>query len=233
MEKAFLTVLITATLFLVPELVPTTFDVAFAQQYGVGAPQPSLVITINKQIMHPKTGVFVENLGVNDPKFTQEQVVTFKITIANTGNTQLNNVTVKDTLPQFVTFGTGPGKMDGRTLTMTLGTLEAGKSSTQTFTTKVVPADQLPADKAVACVQNVATVTGDSQLATAKSDLATDTAQFCIEKVVAPVTKGGLKVFPPPTVGVTPPTGPEALGLIALIPSSIVGYLLRRKTIRR
>ena len=42
-------------------------------------------------------------------------------------------------------------------------------------------------------------------------------------------TKGGQTVAPASTVKTTPPTGPEALGLISLIPMAAAGFYLRRK----
>lgn len=196
--------------------------------YGGGVVCPPVAnLVVNKTVMHPQSGVFVENLGLNDPKFQAEQVVTFKVTVTNAGTQAFSKVTVKDVLPQFVSFGTGPGSFDTntRTLTIDAGGLNPNETKTFTFTTRVVPQNQLPSDQATVCVVNQVTATADSQTAQ-------DNAQACIEKQVlgAPETKGGLRVFPPPQVRVTPPTGPEALALVALLPTGIAGYLLRRKS---
>lgn len=43
-------------------------------------------------------------------------------------------------------------------------------------------------------------------------------------------TKGGLPVYDPQPASTTPDTGPEILGLAALIPAAGLGYYLRRKT---
>jgi hypothetical protein len=43
-------------------------------------------------------------------------------------------------------------------------------------------------------------------------------------------TKGGLKVQPPSKATTTPATGPEMLGIIALVPAAAAGLWLRRKT---
>lgn len=45
-----------------------------------------------------------------------------------------------------------------------------------------------------------------------------------------PTTKGGLPVDTPPPATQTPGTGPEALGLLSLIPAAAAGIFLRRKT---
>jgi len=43
-------------------------------------------------------------------------------------------------------------------------------------------------------------------------------------------TKGGLPVYTPTPATQTPGTGPEALGLLSLIPAAAAGIFLRRKT---
>jgi len=218
MKKALLLFFLIPAVYLLP-------SIALAQQYGVGAPA-GLQLVVNKLVMHPKSGIFVENLSLSDPKVAPQNIVTFKVTVTNSTNAKLSGVRLTDNLPQFINFGTGPGKFDekSKTLTIEVGNLAPSETKTFTFTTKVVSQDKLPADKATVCVVNQAVVTGDSQ----KSE---DTAQFCIEKQVLGVpTKGGLRVFPPPSVTVTPPTGPEMLALAALIPTGLAGFFLRRKS---
>lgn len=226
MQKTLLALILLSASYLLPSL-------AQAQQYGVGAPpQPTLVV--NKKVMHPKTGIFVENLTTNDPKYAPDQVVTFQITVKNTSSASVAKTIVTDLLPKHVNFGTGSGTFDAktRTLTVEVQNLKPSESKTFSFTTQVVPMDKLPSDQGIICVVNQATATSD--VATAKTDgqTAQDTAQFCVQKpVLGAPTKGGLRVFPPPSVTVTPPTGPEALSLLLLIPSSIAGILLRRKSL--
>lgn len=217
----------TLSLFFLITAVYLLPSIALAQQYGVGAPA-ALQLVVNKLIMHPKSGIFVENLTPNDPKVAAQEVVTFKATVTNSANAKLSGVKLTDNLPQFVNFGTGPGKFDekSKTLTIDVGDLAPSETKTFTFTTKVVSQDKLPADKATVCVVNQAVVTASDTAQTAQ-----DNAQFCIAKQVLGVpTKGGLRVFPPPTVSVTPPTGPEMLALAALIPSGLAGIFLRRKS---
>ncbi|MCL5746958.1 MAG: hypothetical protein M1277_01605, partial [Patescibacteria group bacterium] len=42
-------------------------------------------------------------------------------------------------------------------------------------------------------------------------------------------TKGGLTVLPAPKIVATPSTGPEALPLLALLPTGFIGFLIRKK----
>jgi hypothetical protein len=46
-----------------------------------------------------------------------------------------------------------------------------------------------------------------------------------------PQTKGGLPVHSPTQTKTTPPTGPEAFSLLALIPAAAAGIYLRKKKI--
>jgi uncharacterized repeat protein (TIGR01451 family) len=177
-------------------------------------------ISIRKLVSHPQTGTFVENLTINDPKFAPNQNVTFQIIITNSTGSTINRAVVKDVLPQFVNFVSGPGSFDQNTKTLTFEAVNLlpNESRSFTFQARVVAENQLPQD--ITCVVNQATFTADSMQAQ-------DNAQLCIQKSVA-VTKGGLPVAPPSKVTVTPPTGPEMLPLIGLLPAGIGGWFLRR-----
>lgn len=48
---------------------------------------------------------------------------------------------------------------------------------------------------------------------------------------VPQTTKGGMPVYQPGPVQTTPPTGPEALPLLGLIPAAIAGFALRKKSL--
>lgn len=190
-------------------------------------------LLVNKLVLNPQTNSLVENLGVNDPRYFPDQLVTFQLIVTNTGGSTLSQVEVKDIFPQFVNFAAGFGTFDSNTKTLTFAAQNLGPSQSQSFTIqgKVVPANQLPADQTVVCVVN-------RSIATANSQRSEDAAQFCIQKQVLGgveipgVTKGGLKVFPPPSMVTTPPTGPEALPLIGIVSSGLFGWILRKKTNR-
>lgn len=187
-------------------------------------------LVIDKKIANPKTNVLVDNLGVNDDKFSPDQIITFQITVKNTGGTKFNTVKVKDIFPQFVDFAAGVGNFDANTKTLSFDVNDLNANETRTFNivAKVASFNALPIDRNPICVVNQAQATADSQTSL-------DNAQLCIEKPqVAPTgveTKGGLKVFPPQKVLTSPPTGPEAIPLMALIPTSILGFFLRKKAI--
>lgn len=197
--------------------------------YGGGQTcQQASNMVLNKTVQNPQTGIFVNNLSVNDPKFSSDQTVAFQIAVTNTGGSAINAITVKDTLPQFVTDFSGSGNPAGvanNSITFTLSNLSPNETRTTRINLKVVGASSLPAT--ITCVVNQATATSDSgQTSSANS-------QFCIQKLVVqfpPTTKGGLPLQSAPNMTTTPPTGPEALGLLALLPTGALGAFLRKKT---
>lgn len=210
--------------------IPAFADVVCQPIYGGGQ---SCVqagnILINKTVMNPSTSVLVDNLSVNDPKYGPDFIVNFQLVVTNTGSSTLSKVEVKDIFPQYVKFSSGPGTFDSNTntLTFTVENLAASESRTFNIQGKVVSANDLP--NQTVCVVNQAIATSDKQSSQ-------DNAQLCIEKAVptpipaGPITtKGGLPVMPPAKVVTTPPTGPEALALAALIPTGILGQFLRKR----
>ncbi len=197
-------------------------------------------VAINKMVVNPKTGGLVDNLGINDEKFGPESIVTFQIAVTNTGNTQIGTIQVKDIFPpQFVDFAAGAGNFDtnARTLSFDVNNLNASETRTFNIVGKVVRADQLPGDRSIMCVVNQA-------IATSNGQVSQDSVQLCIQKdlqvqvvpgtttvITGGETKGGLKVFPPQKVFTAPATGPEALPLMALIPTGLLGAFLRKKAL--
>ncbi|MDO8583074.1 MAG: hypothetical protein Q7R51_00915 [bacterium] len=178
-------------------------------------------ILINKKVFNPVTNHFVDNLGINDPKYQPGSIVNFQLEIKNTGNINTPSIDVKDTLPQYIDFNSGPGSFDQSTKTLSFTIQNLAPNETRTFNIagKVVVSNQLPANKAVTCVVNQATAitnsNGNSQ----------DNAQFCIEN-----DKGGFLVLSPIAMTTTPATGPESLVTLALLPTGILGWILRKNS---
>jgi uncharacterized repeat protein (TIGR01451 family) len=228
MNKNIITTLLLAALMLV---VPASVQAATTCTPIYGGGQSCVTagnLVINKKIAKPGTSVFFDNLGSKEA-FSPDQAITFQIVVTNNGGATLPKVTVKDVFPAFVSFVSGPGNFDAnsKTLTFELENLAPNESRTFTIGGKIVPATQLPNDMTVICndprVLNQAIAIVDGQVQ--------DNAQFCIQKqVTTTTTKGGLKVFAPPAVTTTPPTGPEALALVGLIPTGALGYFLRKKS---
>lgn len=191
---------------------------AAATNYGTNNCQPiygggqSCVKTpqfeINKTVQNPKTQAYVDNLGVSDPKFAPTQLVPFKISVKNTTDTRIDDVIIKDIMPEIVEFAGGIGDFDAktRTLTIKLASLDAGETRDFYVQAKVAAKDKLPQDQNVMCVINQSTITkGDKT--------SQDNSQFCVEKTLPPTptnppTKGGVPTNPgintPPTKGGVP-----------------------------
>lgn len=56
-------------------------------------------------------------------------------------------------------------------------------------------------------------------------------SEFCVQTQITPTpAPSGFPVFPAPQVSKTPATGPEALPLIGIVSSGLVGWILRKKT---
>lgn len=181
-------------------------------------------ILVNKTVRNPQTGQFVDNLGINDPKFGINQDVTFQITVSNTGNSTIDRTMVKDVFPSFVTFSSGAGNFDvsNRTLSFEVDNLSAGEQRTFTIVGKTQDSGT-----GVTCVVNQAIAQIMSTNETSQ-----DNAQLCIEKgavTTTVTTKGGIPVLQAPPMKTTPPTGPEMLPLVGLLPTGALGWLLRRK----
>lgn len=235
----FLATAIFSLLFSLTVVSAAYADTGCVSIYGGGQSCPqSGNISINKTVINPQTNVFVDSLSINDPKFGPDNTVTFQLILKNTGSATLDTVTVKDTLPQFVMFAAGPGNFDQatNTLTFTVNNLAANETRTFTVVGRIVSAPKLPADQSIVCVVNQSFASNNGQTSQ-------DNAQFCIQKTLPTptptqvpgqpeqiMTKGGLKVFAPQPVTTTPSTGPEALPLLAMIPTGVLGYFLRKKT---
>ena len=195
-------------------------------------------VSVNKRVVDPVTGALVDNLGINDNKFGPESIVTFQIAVTNTGNTTINNVQVKDIFPQYVDFAAGVGNYDAnaRILSFDLSNVNPGETRTNNIVGKIVRSDQLPVDRGIVCIVNQAT----AKDAVDSGNPSQDNVQLCIQKgaqaqsqlgATVVETKGGLKVFPPQKVFSAPATGPEALPLMALVPTSVLGFFLRKKAL--
>jgi len=184
-------------------------------------------LLINKMVQNPSTGVFVDNLSVNDPRYSPSQTITFQINITNTGDAKINQVTVVDTLPLYVKFVSGPGNFDANTKKLTFQVMDLNPGETRVFTLQgqVQDSKGLPSNQTVTCDVNQAQGTADN------GQKSTDNSQFCVEKQMVPTTKGGLPILPVPQKQFqSPPTGPEVLALVGLIPSGLAGFYLRRRT---
>lgn len=225
-----LTSLLTIFLFVIPS--KSYAGVSCQPIYGGGQTcVTSENILINKKVLNPSTNTLVDNLGINDPKYSPGFIVNFRLEVTNTGNTTINRVDVKDVFPQYIEFNSGPGNFDQntKTLTFSLDNLAPNETRTSIIVGRVVASNQLPTS-GIVCVVNQAIAV------TSSNDNSQDNAQLCIENKVpvqAVITKGGFPILSPVPVGTSPSTGPESLALFSLIPTGIAGWFLRKHALRR
>src|SRR3990167_4055242 len=196
--------------------------------YGGGevCPPKQVKFTINKTVQKPGKGGgdFVENLTINDPRFAPDQNVNFKIIIENTGDTDVSNLNVVDTFPEFLSFvaGVGNTNVGAKQINFVVGKLEKGKKMEFLITAKTAEADKLPSNQAITCVTNNVRATAPDGVS------ADDNAQVCIEKQVLGAQPTP-QIFEKPAIKELPPTGPELGLLAALIPTGLAGIYLRRR----
>lgn len=196
--------------------------------YGGGEVCPSNIqFSIDKKVLSPtKGGAYVDNLGMNDPKFVATNDVAFRITIRNTGNTAISQMNVTDTLPANISFISGAGSYNAsnNTVTYTINNLPAGQTNEQTIVARVATEDKLPKDQGVFCLTNKVSATDN------RGTIAEDTAGFCVQQNLAVQPTPTPQVYDKVPVKNIPTTGPELLPLAGLIPAGLAGLILRRKT---
>lgn len=169
-------------------------------QYGqYGQPCNSYSIFMDKMVQKPGTNDYVDNLSVSDPRYKPGQTVMFKVTVKNTSNATIGELTAKDYVPSYLTPIEGPGTYDSatRTITWNGGYFGVDEQKTWYFKMGVDSQANLPANQGLFCLVNKAQAWSND-----KTD--DDSSQFCIEKQVAT----------PPKV---PSAGPEmGLALMAI-----------------
>lgn len=217
----------------------------------------SNVLSVNKKVLKPTINVkpgqkfsdsdFINNIGPNDLAYTANTPAAFRIYLTNKTNSSLKNITLKDIFPpRYITYISGDGTYDdkARVFSTTIGELKA--KSTRAITIQVMTSrlEDLPTDNSSLCTINLALVTIDNKTSQ-------DTAQICVTRAagtsasssqagasaqITPLpkeTKGGLpvaSVAKPAPGQQTPKTGPEMIVLAGLVPTGLLGWLLRRKT---
>ena len=181
----------------------------------------NFAFTINKLVQVPGKGggQFVDNLSVNDPKYSPSQNVNYEIIVTNTGSQTIPTISVTDAFPQFITFVSGVGNYNKNTntLTFTITHINPGQSLTYVLTAKTADVNTLPSDQGITCVVNQVSAVDSN------GNTDSDSSQVCIQKAV-------LAAVAP--VKTTPATGPEMLPLALLFPGALGGLLLRKKSTR-
>ena len=192
-------------------------------------------IIVNKTVLNPQTNQFVDNLGISDPRYRPGFITTFHISITNTSNNTISKVDVRDIFPQYISFSYGAGSFDTNTNTLYFSVINLAPNETRTYSIvgRVFNMSQIPITPgSVVCVVNQAIATiGDTSVGQ-------DNAQLCIENSPPVIASGttnnsGFPILSPSIVSKAPDTGPEMFGLLAMIPTGIAGWILRKKAIKK
>src|ERR1035437_1591972 len=189
--------------------------------YGGGQTCTSSSFSLQKFVQVPGQSNFVNNLSINDAKFSMSQTANFQLIISNTGSQNISSINIVDTFPQFVSFVSGPGSFNNsnNTLTFVVNNLNAGQSQTFNLSGKIANSG---VPQGITCVVNQAAGTDNN------GDTNTASSQLCITNVTNPTPTP--VILPVAKVKTTPPTGPEMLPLMALIPGALGGIFLRKKS---
>lgn len=156
--------LITFSALVAVFLIPAT---ALADQYG--EVEVSKDISLDKKVKKPGTDEWVDNLFASDYKYAPEQEIEFKITVANAGDRDLENIKLKDILPSYLNHVSGD-------LEYTFN-LSVDESRDFYIKARVVRIDELANDQGLYCLVNTAEAWFNDQVDK-------DTTQICIEKKV-------------------------------------------------
>jgi uncharacterized repeat protein (TIGR01451 family) len=185
--------------------------------YGGGQTCTTYNFTIEKLVQIPNGSNFVDNLSINDPKYSPSQTINYELVVRNTGSNTINTLNITDNFPQYINFVSGNGSYDAnsKTLTFTVNNLGAGQS--QTYNLQAKTADSKTVPVGITCVVNNANATDTN------GNNATTSSQACIQNstAVLPVIT---------TVKTTPATGPEMIPLALLFPGAMGGLFLRKKS---
>lgn len=164
-------------------------------------------IWIDKEVQKRGASEFYDDLGAAD-SFYANDIITFRIKIKNVADETIGNIEVRDKIPDYTEFFSGPGSydIDKREIYFEVKDLPVGEIKEDKISVKVVGENDLPAD--TTCPSN------SVKAHTEEGDY-TDNAYFCVRQRI---------------LGITPPTGANLIAYAVLFLSSgISGLVLKRK----
>lgn len=169
--------------------------------YGGGLTCSDNSLSIQKQVLNPKTNKFVHNLS--EPLFKANDIITFQVIIKNNGRDMLKNIVVKDNFPSLINFTDGLGTFDKKEkiLTFEVDSLNPGALKLFTINSMVVGKNL----RNISCANNHISALANSGV------VVEDSSRFCIK------TGKGLTY--------TPATGSDTWWLLPLLPLAIFNIL--------
>lgn len=152
-----------------------------AQYYSQGS--SSYSVSIDKKIRPIDVKEFKDNLYISEKIFSENEQIEFQVVVENTGNGELKNLQVKDTLPKSLSLLYFPGLLDSSDVNVgwTIPTLGGGETRTYVIRGKI---DNSP-------VSNYAnqTVKQTNRVCVSNAKVSDcDNASYYIAKQVVPTT---------------------------------------------
>lgn len=178
MMKTILSTVLIASLWGVLCLFPKASQ---AQYYSQG--NNNFNVTIDKKIRPITSQNYYDNIPMAQKVFVEKDQIDFELIVENTGNQNLVNLTVKDTLPKYFTPQLFPGTFDKNTATIQTQVDQLGVGESKVFNIRGIVSNLPASDWADQLVKltNRADVFNNNA-----SD--TDYATYFAEKRVNPVT---------------------------------------------
>jgi len=152
-----------------------------AQYYSQGGNKFN--VTIDKKIRPITSQYYYDNIPTTQKVFVEKDQIDFEMIVENTGNQNLVNLTVKDTLPKYFIPQLFPGTFDKDTATIQTKIDQLGVGESKVFNIRGIVSNLPASDWANQLVKltNRADVFNDNA-----SD--TDYASYFAEKRINPVT---------------------------------------------
>lgn len=214
------------TIFLSAVALFASVQTVSAQQYG-DYDGDNKRLSVDKKVFNPDASVYqyVDNISATQYTFAPGQQVWFAISVSNTGDKEINEIEVRDTLPTDYLY-----LIDGQVSRFIINDLDRGENQIRYIVANIKDEDDINWDgQNMVCPTNRVNV----EIKDDEDDPDyEDTAQFCIDRTkVAPSEE---PVIPGKTLGFQylPATGP-GLGVLALAGSALMaltgGALIKKK----
>jgi uncharacterized repeat protein (TIGR01451 family) len=183
-------------------------------------------ILVDKFVALPDSNSYVDNIIEGDTVnyYRPGQTVKYKLTVKNTGGDTIGEITVKDLMPDYVEFLSGPGSFNASegqfgTLTFAINNLGSGESRDYYIYGRIKDIPKTPICK----------ITNRAQARASEDRFNEDTAQYCIKTTVLGETTTTIS-----TIKEVPKTGLEGLlpaGVVLLIVLGF-GIYLRKESVK-
>ncbi len=143
--------------------------------YMYGDEEPTSQLIVDKQLTTTDIDGWQDNLPTSQLVLKDDDLITFRITVKNSGDKELKKITVTDTLPQYLTVVFNPGELDqdNNQITWEIENLKAGEEETFKIRAHVDTEDETVVDGTLCLINKV-----EAKAESGEHDQ--DTTSFCI-----------------------------------------------------